>query len=259
MRNKMNKTKLSYCPFCNSKLISKESENLTDNIICNTNSEEHILPKSLGNNTLILQKVVYVTNATIIMQTNIERPFMEIKSIQLLRSYHLIPNRKNKIPPIQIGICGEEAQMEFDNNSKAFIIKVNSQVFENIISEKHNHYFVSKTINIKEFENNYIVSRFLIKVFLEINIFYYLEWVKNTYNADEELYFEYDEKLKELTNYLRLGKKDKIYNYKVRQTKPIEFFQPDNFVADIELKFNSDKTLSGMILKLFEIEFQLSI
>lgn len=50
--------------------------------------------------------------------------------------------------------------------------------------------------------------------------------MKNKYNADEELYFEYDEKLKELTNYLRLGKKGKIYNYTARQTKPIEFFNP---------------------------------
>lgn len=146
MRNKMNKIKLSYCPFCNSKLISKESENLTNDIICNTNSEEHILPKSLGNNTLILPKGCICDKCNNYFATNIERPFMEIKSIQLLRSYHLIPNRKNKILPIQIGICSEEAQMEFDNNSKAFIIKVNSQVFENIISENITIIFYQKLL-----------------------------------------------------------------------------------------------------------------
>lgn len=53
----MNKYKLKKCPYCGSDLIFAENID-TANIHqkLNTSSEEHIIPKSLGNDDLILEK-----------------------------------------------------------------------------------------------------------------------------------------------------------------------------------------------------------
>lgn len=184
---------------------------------------------------------------------------MELQSIKLLRSYHLIPNRKNRIPPFDVKICEEEAHMRYDNRTNAFVMEVDPKTVFDILSGQNIEYFTSETIEIEEFKNSYIVSRWLIKIFLEVVLFYYLEWLDKSENNDEEFRFEYDEKMKKLTNYVRLGKKSKVYNYEVRQIKPLELFSANDFIADINLTFNKDLSLSGMILKLYELEFVLKI
>ena len=82
--------------------------------------------------------------------------------------------------------------------------------------------------------------------------------MKQYENINDDYNCVFDTKMKELINYVRYGKKDKIYEYTVQETKSIIPYSNDDFVASIDLTCDSNG-LSGMVFKLFELQFTLKI
>ena len=256
----MYKHKLTKCPFCGSKLIHSdeigENKELKDKI--NTRSEEHIVPKSLGNDDLVLQKGIICDNCNHYFSINVEKLFLEIETIKLLRSYHLVPSRKNKVPPLDVLFCGDNAILKYDKNLNTMIMEIDPYTCYKLISGVKPNWFFSKCIDINQLKNNYIVSRFLVKIFTEINLYYMLVATEESSDYDENFYFEFDNKMKELFDYARYGKVNKLYDYKVEQIKDIIPLSNDDFICSIELLVNNDE-ITGMIFKLYELQFALYI
>ena len=63
--------KINSCPYCNTKLIYSNASKKVDDKIVNTKSEEHIIPKSLGNDELILPKGIICDKCNNYFSTNI--------------------------------------------------------------------------------------------------------------------------------------------------------------------------------------------
>ena len=243
--------KLQKCPFCNADLIFESDQ---QNLI-NTTSEEHIIPKSLGNDDLVLKKGIICDKCNNYFALNIEKPFLEMEPIKLLRAYHLVESRKKKVPPLDVLFCGDKAVMQFDKKSHSLFLGVSPETSFKIMNECTPTHIISKGVNIEELKNNYNVSRFLVKVFLELNLYYSIKELQNSESLDDDFYFVFDKKMSELVKYVRLGSKDKIYEYKVRQTKEIKPFSNDDFIASVSLNFKD--TLNGITLNLYELEFDM--
>lgn len=255
----MSNYKLTMCPFCGSELVFENinSNNNSPKII-NTKSEEHIIPKSLGNEKFVLPKGTICDKCNNYFALNIEKQFLEIESISILRSYHLIPSRKNKVPAFNVLFCGDNAIMRYDKKTHSMIMDVKPETVLKLYSGEKPSYFFSKGIDTDELRNNYIVSRMLVKIFIEVYLYYSIIEMKQYENINDDYNFVFDTKMKELINYVRYGKKDKIYEYTVQETKSIIPYSNDDFVASIDLTCDSNG-LSGMVFKLFELQFTLKI
>ena len=62
-------------------------------------SVEHIIPESLGGNEYLRSGIV-CDKCNNYLSREVERPFLEDKSIQLLRFEESVPSKKGKIPSI---------------------------------------------------------------------------------------------------------------------------------------------------------------
>lgn len=113
--------------------------------------------------------------------------------------------------------------------------------------------FISKGIDIESLKENYVVSRFLVKVFTET----YTYFLYQNNILKEDSFFIFDHKMKELANYVRQGDRNsKIYNYTVTQYKEIQPISDDDFISSITFNFDNKKII-GMTLLIFELEFNL--
>ena len=250
----MNNFRLRKCPFCNDDLIFESRDT---NVVINTTSEEHIIPKSLGNDEIVLEKGIICDKCNNYFALNIEKPFLEMEPIRLLRSYHLVESRKKKVPAFDVLYGGDKAIMHFDRKLNAFFLEVSPDTASKFLNGNAPTHFVSKGVHIEELKNNYNVSRFLVKIFLEMYLYLYIKEFQSSQNLDDDFYFIYDDKMKELVNYVRYGKKGKIYDYEVRQTKEIVPCSTDEFVASV--RFNFADKFTGITLNLYELEFVLKI
>lgn len=257
----MNKYKLKKCPYCGSDLIFAENiDTVNIHQKLNTSSEEHIIPKSLGNDDLILEKGTICDACNNYFALNIEKPFLELESIKLLRSYHLIPSRKDKVPQLDVLFNGDIAKLKYDKHLNSFFLEINPETANKLSSTSFPRMFFSKGIDIKELENNYIVSRFLVKIFTEIYLYYELKYIQEDKSIKDDFYLIYDDKMQELMQYVRYGKIGKIYEYQITQSKEIIPYANDDFVAMIEIFLDDKKeTPNGLKFRLFELEFILYI
>lgn len=251
--------KIHRCPYCGDQLIySNEVLDKNSGVKINTRSEEHIIPKSLGNDSLILPSGIICDKCNNYFSTSIEKPFLEIESIRLLRSYHFIPSRKKKVPAITTLFCGDLAELEYDRKINAMRLNISPKTAYKLYSGEKPKMFYSKCISLDELTNNYIVSRFLVKIFTELYLYYYLYDIQKSEKLDDTLDIQFEAKMKELMNYVRRGKVGKIYDYKVTETKPINPFSNDDFVASVKFVFDK-KDYVEMIFNLFELCFTLKI
>ena len=244
---------LKECPYCKNVIIKNDTATSKSN----SNSVEHIIPFSLGNEDLVLEKGVICDNCNNYFARSIEKPFLELEPIKLLRTYHYIPSRKNKIPPLNVFVNHEIANMKFDAKNNCAHIFLSPETILKICNKEVDMFF-SEGIDIDQLKNSYVVSRFLVKVFTEICLFYGLEYQLNK-NVDS--FFVLDKKFEELHNYVRFeGRTKKVFDYSVFQTKEIKPLSQDDFVASIKLNVDEDKKCwTGMVFRLFELEFVLNI
>lgn len=239
---------LKECPFCENVIMYSD--------LCNCSSEEHILPKSIGNDELIIPKGIICDGCNNYFAREIEKPFLENENIKRLRTYHTIPSRKDNIPPLEILLNNTKATLRFDNKKRINILELDPDTTYKIIKKEISPTsFISKGISVDSLQNSYVVSRFLVKVFVEICLYY-----TNLCNtSDQNSFYLFDSKMRELFDYVRKGNRNKrVYKYTVVQNKEVVPFANDDFVASIGLNFD-EKRISGMTLSLFELNFELLI
>lgn len=241
---------LRECPFCREVILSPLSE------ANNAKSEEHILPLSLGNEDLIIPKGLICDKCNNYFAREIEKPFLNNDAIRLLRSYHTVPSRKKKVPPIEAYINNEIAQIEIDPKNNCSFISLSPETIEKICSGDISC-FITRSVDPASLVGNYHVSRFLVKVFLEMCLLYQFE-----YNKDKiyHTFFVFDETMDDLLSYVRFGNRNKkVYSYSVSQVENTKPFQDDGFVASVDMLWDDEKQLMGMRLQLYELEFKLEV
>lgn len=244
----MNDSIIAKCPFCGQDLI-REGE------LCNAKSVEHIIPYSLGNESLILGKGIICDKCNNYFALKIEKPFLELSPIKLLRSYHLIESRKKNVPSMNVRCMDEVAPLKFNKKLNGFILEISPLTCMRLLRGEHPDLLLLDGIDIESLRNNEIVSKMLAKIFMEIHLFYTIGYLQET-GSDEPIYFKYDAKIKSLIEYVRFGKPNKICNYTViRAREIIPFNCNDDFIARVELQLNKDNELCGMLFKLYELEF----
>lgn len=246
---------LRECPYCKNVILfdnggSNES---------NSKSEEHIIPFSLGNEEIVIPKGIICDRCNNYFAREIEKPFLNNKTIKQMRFYHRIPSRNDKIPETMININGESARIIFDYRNNYAMINFDD-LSKKCISKfiKTPPPFLSFDMNIDYLKDKYYVSRFLIKVFTEINLYYLIEVMKHKEN---NWFIVFDEKMEELCNYVRFGNRKKmLYDYKVELKTQVALSANDDFIASIRLLLDdSKKELVGMVLDLYELRFTLFI
>lgn len=240
---------LSECPFCGSVLTS----GIKDHGLCPSKSEEHIIPLSLGNEELVLPPGTICDDCNNYFALNIEKDFLCNESILKMRSYHCVQSRKKKVPDLDVLFGNEKTKLEIDIKNHCCSIGLNYETIQLLKKGKIEHFFTDE-ISIDSLKNNYTVSRFLVKIFVEINLFYALKI------SNEHKVYSFDEKFRELITYVRRGDiNKKIYKYDVIQNANINPFSGDDFIASITMNTNSQNVITGMTLKLYELEFVLII
>ena len=240
---------LKECPYCGKIIIYK------DGLPANAKSVEHIVPESLGNDGIIIPSGFICDQCNNYFATHIEKEFLNIESIKTLRSIHRVTSKKRKIPEMDALFAGEQTKIEFDAKTGNVFIGLSSETIQHIFNKGFPKLFITRGINIDELKNNYVVSRFLIKIFTETNLYYALQ-----INPSDKQQFFWDSKLRELLNYVRRGDRNKkVYSYTVKQTKDPNPLINDDFVFSIEITHDESYALTGMIFKLYELEFNLSL
>lgn len=240
---------LPECPFCGN-IMTKKTKDFG---LCTSRSEEHIIPLSLGNEKLILPIGTICDDCNNYFARNIEKEFLNNQSIIKLRSYHCIPSRKKKVPPLEVCVGNESTKMDIDAENNCAFIGLTRETIQLLKDGKIEHFFTEGVI-IDSLKNNYFVSRFLVKVFIEINLFYILKF------SNDHRVYSYDEKFKELISYVRRGDRNrKIYKYSVTQYRDITPFSDGDFIASVKLNKNSQNIITGMTLRLYELEFILEL
>ncbi len=240
---------LKECPYCGELIQYKKG------ICSNATSVEHIIPESLGNDQLVINSGHICDKCNNYFATHIENQFLNFETVKILRSIHNIISKKGKIPDLEILFANENTRIEWDPKSGNAFIGLSPETIDNLMSGETVDFFISKGINIDELTNNYIVSRFLIKVFSELNLYYALK-----HYSDIKLLFIEEGKMRELFDYARKGSKcKKVYSYTVKQIKEVSPFANDDFICSIEITHDNSSKLTGMILRLYELEFILNI
>lgn len=147
--------KIHCCPYCRERLIyPDEIFDKSQETLINTKSEEHIIPKSLRNDTFVLPSGIICDKCNNYFSTNIEKPFLEIESIKLLRCYHLIPSRKKKVPPINALFCGDLTELEYDRHMNAMRLNISPETAYKLYSGIKPKMFFTKSISLEELTNN---------------------------------------------------------------------------------------------------------
>lgn len=219
----------------------------------NSKSVEHIIPESLGNSELILEKGVVCDKCNNYFSNKIEKKVLELSLFQELSFYERTPSKKGNFKKSTILICGEESEVSWfgDNN---LIIKVSPKTAEKIIKEKPRA-VISKRANIKELVDNYDVSRFLYKIAFEYYIYMALQQPENS-DADS---FVFSDEMKAIIRFVRIGNKECNYiPYKVREIKS---YKPFSNNGNISLKFvveDSNDNLLKLLISFLNIEFEIA-
>ncbi len=240
---------LNECPFCQ-KIITKSIKEYS---LSTSFSKEHIIPLSLGNDQLIIPPGVICDECNNYFAREIEKAFLANETISRLRSFHLVPNRRKKVPELEVLFDNEKSKIEYSAKQNCFFIGLSKGTIDQIESGRIRT-FISKGIYTENLTNDYSTSRFLVKVFLETNLLYYLEYCnRHTVNI-----YKFDKKMRELVDYVRRGNKEqKTYRYTVSSNQML----PGNIddVIRVSLNLNDDKELTGMTLQLYELTFELYI
>jgi len=239
------KLKLYKCPFCGGELTDSKSI-------------EHIIPESLGNTTLILDKGIICDKCNNYFARKIENDFLNLEVIKAIRSNSFIPNKNNNIPPMTVFVNGSKAKFEYNAKKDVFLLGCEPEAAYNIFKGNTDK-MMFVVPSIEELKNNYIVSRFLMKVFTEYLLLLHLEYETSINENEREFNIIKEKEIEELFHYVRYGKQGKVYNYSAELMKKIVPFNVDKEYIQLEYLFDEEKGIYGMKMKLLYILFVLYI
>ncbi len=194
-------------------------------IFCNQDSTasksiEHIIPESLGNDELILDKGIVCDKCNNYFSREIENPVLNLDGFKQLRFYELIESKRGKIPSSDALFCGEKCDIHWQQieGESCLMIGVSPEMINKLLKEPPQMFF-TRGFELDDKKHKYEISRFLLKIAIEYFVFLILH---NDESDSEELNFEFDEHFKRLIQYVRVGRKDRkpikyessiLYNY----------------------------------------------
>lgn len=170
-------------------------------------SVEHIIPESLGNDELILDKGIVCDKCNNYFSREIEGPVSNLDGFRRLRFYELIESKRGRIPSNYALLCGDECIVHWQeiNGEYCLMLGMSPETVDKFINNPPDM-FLTKSIDLDDKEHEYEISRFLAKVAIEYYVYLHLQEYAN---SDEELDLNFDEQLSKIIKYVRLGRKDK--------------------------------------------------
>lgn len=169
----------------------------------NTKSVEHVVPESLGNTKFILPLRYVCDKCNNYFAREVEKPFLELPELRLLRFQEGIPNKKNKMPAIDGVLNGNyqiKLKRKLSHNEVINEAEIAPEAMDNLFNTSE-----KATIIVPAFTNemlppnNAITSRFLAKMALEA----LADKLKDVENSLEDLIN--DTQLNMIRNHARLG------------------------------------------------------
>lgn len=221
----------------------------------NAKSIEHIIPESLGNKLYILSPNLICDKCNNYFAREIEKPFLELQPIRLLRSLERIPNKKKKYKHIPILLGDYETTLAYEKDSNSYFIGLPAEAILKLIKSPPKK-FISKKPSIESLLNNQIVSRFLCKIFTE----YLIELLQKKYKRKIYLLKALlkDDILYSVFKYVRFGNRNLIYKYEVNEKQNYNpFVYGDGTLAKID--FIKENDLHIFIFTWSCLEFKLYI
>lgn len=183
-----------------------------------TKSVEHVVPESLGNTKFILPLGYVCDKCNNYFAREVEKPFLELPELRLLRFQESIPNKKNKMPAIDGLLNGNyriKLKRKLSHNEVVNEAEVTPEAMDKLFNASE-----KATIIVPAFTNemlppnNAITSRFLAKMALEA----FADKLKDIENSLEDLVN--DTEFDMIRNHARLGTIKnwpcsirRIYNY----------------------------------------------
>lgn len=178
-------------------------------LFCKENSDksksiEHIVPESLGNKSFILPLGYVCDKCNNYFAREVEKPFLELSEIRLLRFQEAIPNKKNRMPIIEgmfNGCFPVKLKRKLSHDEVINEVEVTQDVTNILLdnSNKEMNIIVPAFTNEIQLQSSLVISRFLAKMALEA----FAEKVKNVENSLEELVE--DKQFDAIRNHARLG------------------------------------------------------
>lgn len=133
---------------------------------CTSVSEEHVIPESLGNTTLILPPGIVCDGCNNYFSREVEKPFLESAAIKRLRSFEFIESKRGRIPPME-GSLADGSPVEIHplarGKVKAFV-NVPTGAFQKILDGELSQIIIQTELPIT---HDATTSRFLAKAALE--------------------------------------------------------------------------------------------
>lgn len=168
-----------------------------------TKSVEHIVPESLGNTTFILPLGYVCDKCNNYFAREVEKPFLDLPELRLLRFQEAIPNKKNKMPVIDGLLNGNypiKLKRKLSHDEVVNEAEVSTEAMDKIFkSSEETTIIVPAFTNEMLPPNNSIISRFLAKMALEA----LADKLKDIENSLEDLIN--DSQFDMLRNHARLG------------------------------------------------------
>ena len=165
-------------------------------------SVEHIVPESLGNTTFILPLGYVCDKCNNYFAREVEKPFLELPELKLLRFQEGIPNKKNKMPSVDGLLNGNypiKLKRKLSHNEVVNEAEVPIGIIDKILNASKSTIIVPAFTNEMLPPNNTITSRFLAKMALEA-LAYKLKDVKHSLEDLTD-----DAQFDMLRNHARLG------------------------------------------------------
>ena len=222
-------------------------------------SVEHIIPESLGNKDLILEKGVVCDKCNNYFASKIEEPVLSLDGFKRLRFYNFIENKRGSIPPSDALFMGEIAETKWVKNADgkySLLIGLPPETIYKMVKNPPKM-FVTKGYDLSDDENHrYEISRFLAKIAVEYYVYLFLKNQKAEDN--EELKIGVDEHLKKIINFIRIGRQDKRpLKYEAKTKESNKTFIEEDY--DFEIGFTVEQEDLIFNLKIMDTRFKLNL
>jgi hypothetical protein len=222
----------------------------------NSQSVEHIIPESLGNEELILDKGVVCDKCNNYFSREIEGPVLNLDGFRQLRFYELIESKRGRIPNGDALFFGEKCDIHWQNinDENCLMIGLSPETIYKFMKNPPKMFF-TRGFELNDKEHEYDISRFLLKIAIEYYVYLIL---KDKNSNSEEMNLEFDEQLEKLIRYVRVGRKDKKpIKYKV---STLDNYKPmSNDAMSIQICFLLDSNDLIFNLVICDTSFKLNL
>lgn len=129
-------------------------------------SVEHIIPESLGNESHVLPKGVVCDRCNNYFARKVEKPFLDLEAMKILRFHQIIPSKRGNIPSIKATVESNypATVTKKIKDSYLFSVELCTAAFEYAKNAKEGKIMIPASAPLP---NGPVVSRFLAKVALE--------------------------------------------------------------------------------------------